>query len=495
MTSDGASWRVVVLSVGIALAGAGAEARSCALDPQKDGPWYPSVVAFEHFDSGRTHAFRCARFAGAFDAPNQVVVRKAAEGLLTPYNLVIGEAGARFVYGGAYGDYPGAPGSFVARLGPDGAEVWRRQLFDAVAEPARWNYPGVAGVLADGFVYAAYTDEIARLDPRSGAVVAKAKLPASASAMDAAYNGFNAFSDGRLVMKSVNRAEGCGQQGFSAFLRCEGARDVANSMIAVVDPASMEVLASHEAREHIGGRLTTARFEGVDRLYLVGARSLYRYNWDGARLALDEDWGPVRYLLPGQSPAPAAAVLGDWVVLQTNAVPAKTPLSVVAVNQRDGRLVRINPFENVPPWEYTFGSKSFLPAMLSVDPVNSRIYIADAGYGLVAAYAFNQTTAKMRKLWMQKQRTMNFSTLIGSPAERVWIGTDIRGLCLFMKCLRSHRTEEVVFRNAATGKEIGRSEKLPKMTTGALVTPGEDGKLTYLGLAGEIFEITVAPAN
>ncbi len=314
----------------------------------------------------------------------------------------------------------------------------------------------------------------------------------TASRANAAYNGFNAFADGRFVMKTVNRAEGCELQGFSAFLRCEGARDVAPSMITVVDPGSMEILASLEAREHIGGRLTTARFDGVDRLYLVGAKSLYRYNWDGGALTLDEDFGPVRYTLPGQSPAPAAAVLGDWVVLQTNAVPAKTPMSVVAVNQRDGRLVRLNPFENVPPWEYTFGSKSFLPAMLSVDPANSRVYIADGGFGLVAAYSFNQSTGKMRELWMEKQRTLNFSTLIGTPEERVWIGTDIRGLCLFMKCLRSYKTEEIVFRNAATGKEIGRSKKLPKMTTGALVTPGDDGAIYYLGLAGDIFNVTVA---
>lgn len=492
MPGGGAIWRVCVLSAMSALAAAGANAKTCEIDPVADGPWFASVVAFEHFDSGRSHTFRCAEFTGALDGKNVVTAEKFADGLLTPYNLVIGAAGATFVYGGAYGDFPDAPGSFVARLGADGREIWRRQLFDAVADPGRWNYPGVAGVHANGFVYAAYTDELAKIDPRSGVVAGKAKLPATAAPKDTAYNGFNAFADGRFVMKSVNRAEGCSLQGFSAFLRCEGARNVANSMIAVVDPDTMESLAATEAPEHVGGRLTTARFDGVDRLYLVGARNLYRYNWDGAKLTLDDSWGPIRYILPNQSPAPAAAILGDWVLLQTNAIPAKSPMSIVAVNQRDGRLVRLEPWEHVPQWNYTFGSKSFLPAMLSVDPANNRVYVMDGGYGLAAGYAFNQNTGKMRQLWLKKQRTMNFSTLIGPKDARVWVATDIRGLCLFSRCLKSYRKEEIVFRNAETGAEIARSEKLPKMTTGALVTPGPDGELYYLGLAGEIFKVTAA---
>ncbi len=488
---SGGHWRAIAAILTLAMGAPAAASTPCALDPATDGPWFPSVVAFEHFDSGRTHAFRCASFGGTLEGKNVVVAEKIAGNALTPYNLVIGAGGARFVYGGAYGDFPGAPGSFVARLGPGGDEIWRRQLFDARAAPARWNYPGVVGLHANGMLYAAYTDKLAKIDPRDGAVLGTTALPVGGSIEDAAVNGFNAFADGRFVLKSVHRAEGCDLQGFSAFMKCEGARDVPPSMVSVVDPDTMAVLASVQAPEHIGGRLTTARIDGVDRLYLVGARNLYRYNWDGASLTHDEAWGPVRYILPGQSPAPAAAVLGDWIVLQTNAIPAKTPMSIVAVNQRDGRLVRLEPWENVPPWNYTFGSKSFLPAMLSVDPDNSRIYIMDGGYGLAAAYAFNQTTGKMRPLWLKKQRTMNFSTLIGPKDARVLAATDIRGLCLFMRCLRDHDKEEVVFRNAETGEEIARSEKLPKMTPGALVTPGADGELYYLGLAGDIYKITV----
>ncbi len=141
----GAVGRILGILASFGFGAVCAEAKSCALDPVSDGPWFPSVVAFEHFDSGRTHAFRCAEFTGTIAGRNAVSAEKAASGYLTPYNLVIGEGGARFIYGGAYGDFPGAPGSFVAKLGDDGSEIWRRQLFDAPKNADRWNYPGVIG--------------------------------------------------------------------------------------------------------------------------------------------------------------------------------------------------------------------------------------------------------------------------------------------------------------------------------------------------------------
>ncbi len=490
-----AGTRGAVLAVGawLAIALTPAYADACPRDRDGGDPWYPSIAPFEHSDSGRSHAFRCAKFTGAVDRGNAVTAQPFAADVPTPRNLVVGADGARFVYGGASGDHAGAPGGFVARLGPDGREVWRQRLSDATGEQARWNFPGAIGVLANGFLYAANGNELFKINPDGGRIVASATLPSSARAEDSAYNGFNAFSDGTLVAKSVNRSEGCAAQGHSALIDCAGS--VEPSIVAVVDPGQMIVRTAIKAPGHIAGRLTTTRFDGVDRLYLVGARNLYRYNWDGETLALDEDWGPVRYILPNQGAAPAAAILGEWVLLQTNARPAKEPMSLVAVNQRDGRLVRTYPWEKIPQWNYTLGSKSFLPSMLSVDPAANRIYVMDGGYGLVAGYAFNQNTGKMRQLWWKKQRTLNFSALVGAPEARVLVASDIRGPCFFMRCLRKFAEEEIVFRNADTGEEIGRSEALPKMTPGAMVTPGEDGALYYLGVDGEIFKITVTAKN
>ncbi|MGQ7829264.1 hypothetical protein [Altererythrobacter sp. Z27] len=456
------------------------------------GPWAKTAIAFEHFDSGRTHNFGCATFGGTHDGANIVSARQLPGSYPTPYNWVIDEAGNGYVYGGAYGDFPGVPGSFVARIAPDGSEVWRRQLFDAPAHPERWNYPGVVGLHSNGSLYAVFGTSLARIDPESGEAIATIELPSSDPA-NTAYNGFNGFADGALVMKTVNRAKGCDLQGFSAFLRCEGALEVGPSEIAVVDPDSMQVIASVTAPEHIGGRLTATCWQGVDRLYLAGEQSMFRYNWDGKALALDEGWGPVPFMREGQTPAPAAAVIGDWIVAQTNALPAKTPMSLVAISQRNGRMVRIDPFADLPFWAAPPPRRSFLPAMLTVDPDNGRVYVMDAAMGLVAAYGFDQGDGSFELLWRVRQRTMNFSTLIGPPGERVFVATDIGRFCPLLSCLRSYQQEAVVFRDAATGRELARSGPLPKMTSGALVTPANGGELRYLGLAGDVFALSVAP--
>lgn len=465
----------------------------CRLDPSRDGPFANTVIAFEHSDRARTHRFPCAAFGGAFEGANKVAARQLGGDWPTPYNLVIGEDGARYVYGGAYGDHPRAEGSFIARIDPDGEEAWRAVLFDAKASPGEWNYPGVITLHRNGGLYAVFRNRFARLDPATGAVVASVDLPFRGPAADSAYNGFNAFADGRLVMKTVNRRAGCALQGFSAFLRCEKAREVPASVIAVVDPDSMLVLAEVEAPEAVYGRLTTTRFDGRELLYLMGAENIYRYVWDGERLVPDPAWGPVPYILDGQTPAPAASILGDFIVAQTNAVPGSAPMSLIAVSQRDGALTRVDPFTDLPFWARPIGARSFLPSMLTVDPENARIFVMDAGLAHVAAFDLDLATGAMTRRWRAPQRTLHFSTLVGPPDERVMVATDVAALCLTPACLRSYKTERVVYRDAATGRVLARSAPLPRMTSGALVTPGEDGVMHYLGIDGAIFELSVAP--
>lgn len=50
--------------------------------------WFPSLMAFEHYDSGRSHVSPEARFGGSFDGPNQVTSRSSVSTYPTPYNLV-----------------------------------------------------------------------------------------------------------------------------------------------------------------------------------------------------------------------------------------------------------------------------------------------------------------------------------------------------------------------------------------------------------------------
>src|SRR3954469_21429893 len=81
-----------------------AEVRRVPLSQDPNPPWYPSLLAFEHHDSARTHLFAQAQFGGSFSAPNAVQMRASSDIYTTPYNTVELGPNALFVYGGAYGD-------------------------------------------------------------------------------------------------------------------------------------------------------------------------------------------------------------------------------------------------------------------------------------------------------------------------------------------------------------------------------------------------------
>jgi hypothetical protein len=52
--------------------------------------------------------------------------------------------------------------------------------------------------------------------------------------------------------------------------------------------------------------------------------------------------------------------------------------------------------------------------------------------------------------------------------------------------------EQVVFRDAATGRELARTEELlPRMSQGANISPGFGGRVYFPGDDGKLYEITV----
>jgi hypothetical protein len=133
-------------------------------------PWFPSLMAFEHYDSGRTKLFEHANFTGSFAHDNAVDVHISLDGYPTPYNVVYLSGASLFIYGGAYGDR-GGTGSFVARVDPQTLQtVWFNQLINTV-ETNEWNYPGVLSTLKDGLLYLIYGYRLAKLDPRDGRVL------------------------------------------------------------------------------------------------------------------------------------------------------------------------------------------------------------------------------------------------------------------------------------------------------------------------------------
>ena len=464
-----------------------ASEEACSKD-EGNAPWYPTIAAFEVHDSARTHLYECAHYLGSSSDANDVLAYSSTDVYETPYNIVTLGPDNLFVYGGGYGDNSSASGSFVASVEPGTLnERWRRVLINTNATD-EWDYPGVLNVLQDGSLVVVYGYHIARLDPTTGAIEAATALPTGQSApRDTSYNGYDALPDGTIIAKTVNRQQGCTENGFSAFLQCPDPSDVPPSVMVAVDPESLDVIDQITLPEMMGGRVTTATYDGKTYIYLPGTKSLYRYTFENGAFAQDTTWGPVPYLKPGQTAGSAMAAMGDYVVAMTNGgAPTSTPMSVVAVSQADAsQVLSLEPFADAG------SDNSFIPSMVSVDPAAQRIYVMDAGAGKIGAVELKNET--LSTVWSDDQTTLSFTTLVGPEDERILIGTDIP--IRFFKQLTSYTTEQVVWRDAATGAELARSDEFPKMSAGILVTPGYAGLQYFLTADGHVIALQVDPST
>ena len=449
-------------------------------------PWSSdSLAPFEVHDSNRTHLYGCAHFLGSTSSSsNTVLAYSSQQTFPTPYNIVDDGPNALFLYGGGYGDYPAASGSFVARVAPNTFDqVWRTVLINTNASK-EWNYPGVLNVLSDGSLIVIFGYHIAKLDPTTGAILQEATLPTGQSSpANTAYNGYDALPNGTIIAKTVNREPGCTEQGFSAFLKCPNPSQVPPSVMVAINPSTLGVEAQTTLPEMIGGRVTTTVFGGQDEIYLPGATKLYRYGYSDGAFTTDPSWGPVSYLKSGQTAASAVAVIGNYVVGMTNGGgPTSTPMSVFAVSQANSSQVA-----NIEPFANSGAKNSFIPSMVSVDPANNRVYVMDAGAGKIGGV--NLVNGKLSVAWTQNQRTLSFTSLVGPANNRVLIGTNIP--VKYFKQLQSYTTEQVVWRNAATGATLATSSDFSKMTPGILVTPGFAGLQYFLTEDGHIIGLQV----
>ena len=323
----------------------------------------------------------------------------------------------------------------------------------------------------DGSLLVIYGYHIAKLNPQTGAIEASTTLPTGASAPgDTSYNGFDALPDGTIIAKTVNRQKGCTENGFSAFLNCPNPTEVPPSVMVAINPKTLKVISQITLPEMIGGRVTTTVYKNHDYIYLPGTSKLYRYAFANGKLQADPTWGPVPYLKSGQTAGSAVAVMGNYVVTMTNGgSPTSTPMSAVAVSQADSNKVA-----NLQPFASSGSKNSFIPSMVSVDPASHLIYVMDAGAGKIGALSLNNGTFATKRT--QDQTTLSFTTLIGPQDHRILIGTNIP--IKFFKQLKNYSTEQVIWRDAATGKQLAASDQFPKMSAGILVTPGYAGLST-----------------
>lgn len=462
-------------------------------------PWYPSLEAFEHYDSGRSHVFPEATFGGSYAGNNSVEVQTSPMVYPSGYNMAYLDQDNIFIYGGGYGDEPGSVGSFVAKVDPTTlGPSWYNQLINTSIN-GEWDYPGSMGILQDGYIYVSYGYRLAKLN-RDGTIIDTLVLPTGdAESENTSFNGFNATADGYIIMKSVYRQAGCTIQGPDALLNCPDPSDVPSSILVSVDPETMQVVDNITLPAPVGARPTIGIHNGKNYVYLLEPTTAIRYEVNNGKFILDNTWNPGTITVNGQTLCTSFVVMNDWVVAQTNTLPASTALDVIAINQSDASIIyKLQPFvgDPIPPLvSAAFATQgpggtqaiSWAPMSLSADAENNLIYASDSLPGEIAAIQITQSG--LQTVWKANQTTTEFTTLIGPQTSRVLVGTDIPG----PEIPGNNSNDYAVWRNAATGQELARSPLLPAMTQGTMIQPYYNGDMFFEGQAGTLYKLIPRP--
>lgn len=431
-----------------------------------DGPWYSTLMPFEHYDSMRTQRFpnTCTvqQLTGGKTA--SVSTRSSVADYPSPYNLVTRERDQLFVYGGFVGDGNGA---YVARVDPESlCEEWR--IYFRVEDDDFFDWPGVAGVHGNGFVYAIAGNILAKINGTT-AEHWSVRLPEHPGGGGAAYNGFVITKEGIVIAKSMERGE-------TRFNSLAGLKAVAHNgipaFLLAVDPDTLAILAQTETPEPVLGRVTVAEHDGREYVYCPGSSRIWRYLFTGNEFVLDKEWNPL-YVEGDEQPGTACGLLNDWVIVQTNFVRSSQPLRVSAFHVQDSnRRYTICPFpEGTPSQEF---SKP------GIDAENMRIFTSDQLAGFVAGIDFDPDSGFSVR-WQAKQMMASFWAIVGPRQGRNIIGTDF-----------TREGDRVVWRDADSGEELAASDIVDSKFNGNIVSSGFKGRFYYQAVGVEkVVELTL----
>jgi hypothetical protein len=462
-------------------------------------PWYPTVNPAELADSNRTHVYPCAHFTGSFTSPNNVYAYASPVQYYSPIFAVTRGTDELYVYGGGWGNaIPKPSGPFVAKLNVgDLTQLWRTDLMNlnATTSPTGvWNYIGGLDVLADGSIAVIANSYLYKLNASTGAVEAQLLLPTGDSLpSNTNFNGVAGWDDGTLVMKSMTRPPGCTFDGPLPFnVPCPGIENSPNSVIVIVDSQTWDVLDWAELPGDLGSRVAATTYNGNDYAYMVNSTSIFRYIWDGDNITLDNSWKPPQITKTGQTSPLAPMVAGEWVFDFTNGYPpANVSLSVVSVSQDNA-----SEMNRIDPIPIEAGQQSYIPSNSAVDPVNNMMYVMDAGVGKIVGLKYDPLTGNMSTEWSGNQTTLSFLSLIGPSDQRVLVGTNIHPDTTMSELVDTPPptyTEQVQWRDAATGELLAASDYFSGMSIGSPPAPGFGGLLYYMTFNGHIMALQVLP--
>ncbi len=450
--------------------------RSAVLETGRtDGAFYSTVSPFEHYHSDRTQLFPFACSLRELGG-SKIEARSSPANFSTPYIPFTRDRDELYVYG--YGRDAAAQGGFVSRVDTSTLhERWRTQIL-ANQIPNQWSYPGVGLAHGNGFIYAIYANVLVKLDPTTGATLARRELPEDPAQTGAGYNGMIVMPDGRIVAKGIERgpcpalpsSAPASQEAFEGLI-C-AAHNKLPSTIVTVDANDLTILTTVRPPEPSSGRITAGQTDGRDYVYVPGDSSLFRYRYADGHLTLDPDWGPVTYRTGAQMPGTAPGILGDYIVIQTNFLPSLAPLTVTAADVRDSsRHFSITPFPG--------SHASWNPSKAALDIENHMIITNDSVAGQMAG-VYLDADRGLSIRWRRREATLDFSALVGDPEDRNIVVPDFN-------LLSGDRT---LWLDEATGRTLASSRVLASgPAPGNIVTPGFGGRFYYVSSAGTLWEL------
>ncbi len=153
----------------------------------------------------------------------------------------------------------------------------------------------------------------------------------------------------------------------------------------------------------------------------------------------------------------------------------------------------IFPFGPLKPGEW-----SFAPPKPQTDPENSMIYSADMGVGKVAGIRIDQASGEMTTVFVVDDTTTAFQPLIGPRDKRVLLLSNakknVEKESVKLALFTANYTEQVTWRDAATGKIIAQSDFFEPLSLGSLITPGFGGRV-YFPTGKGFVTLQVMPAR
>jgi hypothetical protein len=459
--------------------------------------YFQSLNAAEISGATRSGLFPCATFTGSFDGPNQVFAYKADgdyQGISYISNRNPGEI---YIVGGEYPtpDDPFPSGPYVAKAdATTGKEVWRTYL-DNQNVSGRFIGNSNLNILDNGMIAQSWSNQIVLLDGDTGRVMKHNTLPTGDTPVSSVnYKHLTVAPDGTLILKNQTRPIGCTIPGTMGIIQCSAkGMKMPPSHLTAVDPDTLEILDDISLPGPAASPHIIDMLDDKIAIYFGTTEKLYRYFWDPAakKLSADDSWVAEGAMAEGQTALTAPTIMGDWVAVQVNGLfTNKKASSVVAVHKRDAsKLSVIFPFGELKP-----GEISFAPPKTGGDPENNMIYSADMGMKKVAGIRIDPETGAMETRFVIDDISNTFQPLIGPKDQRVLVLTNIRLRSADQSMLESvftqnQYTEQLTWRDAATGAVLAESDFFEPLTINSLTTPGFGGRIYFPTAVGRGFYV------